>query len=253
MEKINILVFGDSIVYGMGDYEMGGWVNRLKLKLEHRNDFYFDVYNLGIPDDTSKDVIKRFSNELTSRFYQGRLILIFAIGANDCAQTTMSVETFKENLRGLIYFASMVTDDIAFVGIPHAVDREIEGRLGRKARISEDKAREFNYAIAEVCEDKKVKYVPIRQGVNIENLFDGVHPDPEGHEYISCAVYNYIDRALSTTIPSKKYKCCLCGSPILTPYGNNPEPLSNMGRCCESCNLSLVIPARLKGVKNDGR
>jgi hypothetical protein len=50
--------------------------------------------------------------------------------------------------------------------------------------------------------------------------------------------------------------CCLCGGPVepwpTTPgrspggYGNNPEPLaSHPGRCCNDCNATKVIPARI--------
>ena len=42
-----------------------------------------------------------------------------------------------------------------------------------------------------------------------------------------------------------KFKCCLCGF-ITTGHGHNPLPLYNKeGRCCTSCNMSEVIPARL--------
>lgn len=42
--------------------------------------------------------------------------------------------------------------------------------------------------------------------------------------------------------------CCLCGKP-LGEYGNNPWPVSNYGECCDSCNLTRVIPARIGGVQ----
>ena len=40
--------------------------------------------------------------------------------------------------------------------------------------------------------------------------------------------------------------CCICGEPI-EGYGNNPEPYVSVdeGRCCDSCNVKFVIPARL--------
>jgi hypothetical protein len=38
-------------------------------------------------------------------------------------------------------------------------------------------------------------------------------------------------------------ECSLCGEEI-AGHGNNAEPVS-AGRCCDSCNLSAVIPARL--------
>ena len=46
--------------------------------------------------------------------------------------------------------------------------------------------------------------------------------------------------------------CCLCDEPIqmnpITKWdkGNNPSPLGKEGdRCCDDCNVSVVIPARM--------
>ena len=45
---------------------------------------------------------------------------------------------------------------------------------------------------------------------------------------------------------AKEAFCCICGEPI-EGYGNNPEPYvsADEGRCCDSCNVRFVIPARL--------
>ena len=48
-------------------------------------------------------------------------------------------------------------------------------------------------------------------------------------------------------------KCDLCGGEM-DKYGNNAEPILRNGRCCDKCNLTEVIPARLrkaKEVKNE--
>ena len=42
----------------------------------------------------------------------------------------------------------------------------------------------------------------------------------------------------------KKYKCVLCGEAFFG-YGNNPWPLAKKGRCCNICNVTKVIPARV--------
>lgn len=48
---------------------------------------------------------------------------------------------------------------------------------------------------------------------------------------------------------SKKVrKCVICGKPLPKgDMGNNPEPIKPMssGTCCNECNMSKVIPARL--------
>jgi hypothetical protein len=46
---------------------------------------------------------------------------------------------------------------------------------------------------------------------------------------------------------SGRKKCSLCDD-YYTGMGHNAEPLSK-GRCCNSCNYLLVIPARLKQLK----
>lgn len=251
MEKINVIVFGDSVVYGMGDYEQGGWVNRLKLLLDNDGDFYYDVYNMGIPDDTSKDVLKRFTNEINSRFYQGRLILIFECGANDSAQMKLDIDKFKDNISSIIYLAKMRTDNIAFIGLPPAINCETEGRLGNHVCFSDDVMKSFDKVLDEVCTSKGVKYIPLKGVLNTVDTVDGIHPDPEGHSKIAGFAYDYVKKVLAVDAETKKNKCCLCGGPILTPYGNNPQPLSEMGRCCDTCNVTKVIPARMGGIGVD--
>ena len=44
-------------------------------------------------------------------------------------------------------------------------------------------------------------------------------------------------------------KCCLCKKEIEKvgnwDQGNNAQPLAD-GRCCDRCNMTKVIPARMK-------
>lgn len=49
----------------------------------------------------------------------------------------------------------------------------------------------------------------------------------------------------------KKYKyiCSICGEP-LEGYGNSPEPI-NIGRCCDKCNIEVVVPARIKALTEE--
>ena len=41
-----------------------------------------------------------------------------------------------------------------------------------------------------------------------------------------------------------KYTCCICGKKA-EGFGNNPQPIKDKGRCCDTCNAEVVIPARL--------
>lgn len=44
---------------------------------------------------------------------------------------------------------------------------------------------------------------------------------------------------------NKPKYCCFCGNEIKDGFGNNPAPIAMGGRCCDTCNASVVIPARL--------
>ena len=82
----SIIAFGDSITFGRFDKSRGGWVSRLKKYYEDQ-DIYHAVYNLGIPGDNSKGLLRRIDIECSSRaiyFWESdeHLILI-AIGIND--------------------------------------------------------------------------------------------------------------------------------------------------------------------------
>ena len=54
-------------------------------------------------------------------------------------------------------------------------------------------------------------------------------------------------------MPGSEYVCCLCGADEFG-YGNNPAPLDQMpNRCCDVCNYTKVIPARLEMMFAEGR
>ena len=44
---------------------------------------------------------------------------------------------------------------------------------------------------------------------------------------------------------TRKDKCCFCGEKY-DHWGNNAEPVIEDGRCCDSCNWTVVIPARFR-------
>ena len=73
-------------------------------------------------------------------------------------------------------------------------------------------------------------------------------PDAEGYE-------NFTEKDFFELLTSDRYYdkdkeehiCCLCGD-VFYGYGNNPSPLARSSkRCCDMCNMTKVIPARLRG------
>ena len=42
--------------------------------------------------------------------------------------------------------------------------------------------------------------------------------------------------------------CCICGADY-GRYGHNPDPVKSSGRCCDTCNATVVIPARISMIR----
>lgn len=43
--------------------------------------------------------------------------------------------------------------------------------------------------------------------------------------------------------------CCICDKPF-KGFGNNPDPIKEKGRCCDSCN-GLVVFARIAQMRSN--
>ena len=57
---------------------------------------------------------------------------------------------------------------------------------------------------------------------------------------------------MTDDIFGKEGTCVLCGGEY-SRWGNNPVPCAYVGRCCDLCNDSKVIPARIRSVMEERR
>lgn len=61
---------------------------------------------------------------------------------------------------------------------------------------------------------------------------------------------DYLNNYVTNGQP-KPFKCSICQKfDIVDGYGNNAQPVNN-GRCCNDCNRTVVIPARLDIMLNN--
>jgi lysophospholipase L1-like esterase len=83
------VVLGDSLVYGYGDPEAGGWVERLRRQWLAPESNGPVLYNLGVRGDTVRHVAQRLETEVTCRGELRHRIpdgLILSFGVNDSAR-----------------------------------------------------------------------------------------------------------------------------------------------------------------------
>jgi len=89
IQPLKIVALGDSLVYGFGDPEGGGWVERLRRSWMLPDSPGHVLYNLGVRGDRTIQVAQRLEVEFRHR---GELrnrvpdLIILSVGLNDSAR-----------------------------------------------------------------------------------------------------------------------------------------------------------------------
>ena len=186
-----ICVFGDSLVYGMGDSQEGGWVSRLQKKLGDN----FKLWNYGIPGDNSFDLVERFDRDCEKK---NPSIIIFMIGVNDSQyikkeeETLVNLEYFRNNLEILTKKAKKYTDKIIFVGLPN-VDESVTTNWNFAGYFCNMNLIKYDNEIKKICEKNDLNYIHIFGLLKVDyDLSDGAHPNSCGYQKITDAVLKHI-------------------------------------------------------------
>ncbi|MFB6158978.1 MAG: SGNH/GDSL hydrolase family protein [Candidatus Nanohalobium sp.] len=197
---MNLLFFGDSIVQGLWD-EQGGWPDRIKQEIfsghlekavPHLD--YNMVYLRGVSGDTSEDLRQRIGKELkdATDHSSSEVNVVFSVGINDCGKTEgenkVSREDYRENLIEIVDQARKCADRVIAVGLTPVDEERLNGEESAD-HYTNSEVKRYEDIICEVCEEKDVKFVPVFEKLIQddewnENLFDGLHPDTEGHRKI---------------------------------------------------------------------
>ncbi len=195
----NILVFGDSITYGSWDLE-GGWVDRLKhsllgKSLDSKFEEYFEVYNLGVPGDTTSDLLLRFNREAKSRFgNKDKTVVLFQVGVNDStvlssSSRKVSQKEFEKNLTTLIKEGKNYAYFIMFIGLTPVIDEQVSPiPWSPNESYIDSEIKSYDTIIRKVSNKTGVEYLDLFDEISREEyknyLEDGVHPNSEGHRII---------------------------------------------------------------------
>ena len=178
-----VCVFGDSIAWGAGDFETGGWVARLNNHLQKTTGG--QVYNCGIRGDDTNGLLQRFEVEGRARAPD---VVIFAIGINDSEfetsgrGTRVKTEAFRKNIGMLIDKAKKITNKIAYVGLTRVDESKTTSIPGEDIEYRNDDISRYDAAIEELCKANHITYVKMADVLKSKDLDDGLHPNSAGHE-----------------------------------------------------------------------
>ena len=182
----NICIFGDSIVWGAWDKEKAGWANRLSIYYQNNNDENI-VYNLGIPSETSTNLIKRIKNECEAR---NPNTIIIAIGINDALylknveKEQTDIHSFEKNIKEIIKISKLYTKNILFIGLTRVNENcTIPISWNDNEMYFNKNIEKYNQKIKQCCFENQIMFLDVLDLLETNDLnTDGIHPNEIGHE-----------------------------------------------------------------------
>lgn len=167
-QPLRYVAVGDSLVYGFGDPEGGGWVERLRRQWMSPNSAGHILYNLGVRGDGVRQVSQRLESEFRHR---GELrhrvpdVIILSVGTNDSARVgrphgrnMTEFDDFDTDLGDLLDHAQRLCP-VLFVGMT-PVD---EAQMPFAETLYYTHADQYRYkeATRRACEDRQIPYLDV--------------------------------------------------------------------------------------------
>lgn len=201
-----VVAIGDSLVYGFGDPEGGGWVERLRRRSMAPESPGPVIYNLGVRGDGVQQVACRLEGEFR---YRGELrnrvpdLILLSVGVNDSAQVgkrggrnLTEFHVFQQHLADLLDQAQQLCP-VLFVGMP-PVD---EAKMPFVDVLYYSHAQQYRYkqATQSACRARGIPYLDVFElwMAQAESWWrsrlsaDGLHPNTLGHQTLLEHVLNW--------------------------------------------------------------
>ncbi len=191
-----LVVLGDSFVYGWGDPENGGWCEQLRRNFMNLPNGPI-IYSLGVRGDGLEKVASRWNQEWNCRGELRRKVpdaILLAVGLNDSARIgspdgrpQLSAEAYRFGLYQLISTIKKQAD-VLVMGIP-AVDESLMP-FAECLWFSNKSGSIYESQIEETCLDLDVPFLPIHKSMQSEESWsnwiepDGIHLNSSGHYWI---------------------------------------------------------------------
>ena len=206
ISPLKLVVLGDSIIYGYGDPEGGGWVERLRRQWMSPDSPGHVLYNLGVRGDGVKQVQERVEQEFRSRGELRNRVpdaIILSVGVNDSARLRRpdgrnytDFESFPQELANLLDQAQQLCP-VLFVGMV-PVD---ETKMPFLDCFYYNHADQYRYKEATrlACNKRQIPYLDIfdkwrsrgTDWCNNHLCQDGLHPNVAGYKALLQDVLNW--------------------------------------------------------------
>lgn len=196
-QPLRVVALGDSLVYGFGDPERGGWVEQLRRWWMSPETGGHVLYNLGIRGDRTQQVAHRLEGEFRQR---GELrnrvpdLIILSVGANDSprlgrtsGRNYTEFDEFGAHMEALLDRSQQLCP-VLFVGMV-PVDEAKMPFLDCLHYTHADQHR-YKEATRQACQQRQIPYLDLfdRWMARGETWWrqrltsDGLHPNPLGYQ-----------------------------------------------------------------------
>lgn len=212
-QPLKIVVLGDSLVYGFGDPEGGGWVERLRrewMSADHAGNTGHILYNLGVRGDRTLQVAQRLETEFRNR---GELrnrvpdLIVLSVGVNDSARVGRldgknytELSKFETQIGELLDHASQLCP-VLFVGMVPVNEQ----KMPFLDCLFYNHADQYIYkeVTKKACSDRHIPYLDVFQQwiensqkhspdwINDRLSGDGLHPNTMGYQTLLETVKNW--------------------------------------------------------------
>lgn len=187
----NYIIIGDSLTYGIGDFESCGWATMFKNYIVNKDDSKVCnnyVHIAGFPGATSLDILEKVDNILQVFMHKEFTnTVILSIGVNDTqifnGEFKNNIDNYKSNIEKI---AKIITDKECNLIILGLTRIESDERFFWKPNKYYDNKviSEYDTKLEEVCNNNKIKYIPMQEVLEKNDFIDGVHPNHNGHKKI---------------------------------------------------------------------
>ncbi len=192
-----IVAVGDSLIYGYGDPEGGGWVERLRRRWLQPESPGHAIYNLGVRGDGVQRVSQRLAQEFRTRGeFRNRVpdLIILSVGTNDSARlgkptgrAFTAIDLFEAQIAALLDEA-LTLCPVLFVGMTPVLAE----RMPFAEVLYYSHAAQFQYkeATLRACQQRRIPYLDtfelwLQRGEpwwRSRISTDGLHPNVLGYQ-----------------------------------------------------------------------
>jgi acyl-CoA thioesterase I len=213
---MRVLIFGDSITQGYWDTD-GGWAERIR---KHYDSLQASdlggrdeptIFNLGISADNSKNILDRIESETIARTPHGDLpVVIIQIGVNDSSRddlpedesVSLPIEKYDQNLRMIIKKVERLSSRIIFIGLSACDESRTTPVSWGDFHYTNGAIKNYENKMKAIAVEEEIAFIPAFDQFNEELnngrdfLLDGLHPNNDGHAFMSDLILNELDPLL---------------------------------------------------------